>query len=295
MMPAEPRRSRAVVGLLVLASLTVLTLDASHRSSSRSPVDPLRSAVAAVLGPVEHGTTAAFTPLTDIPGYFRGVDELRRRNDSLQAANHALVQRLRLAEAVQAPRNAEIRGISRFADVSHFSLVAAQVVALGPAQSFSRTVTIDAGTSSGVVPDLTVVNADGLVGRVIAATRSSATVLLIIDSKSTVGGRLGDSMELGFLSGDGDLSATGSLQLSLVDHKVSAQVGDTIVSWGSHGGVPYVAGVPIGQVVDVRSSPAELTQTATIRPFVDFSSLDLVSVVTSSRPAGTDLAQGSAP
>jgi rod shape-determining protein MreC len=294
MMPPELRRSRVVVGLLVLASLTILTVDASHRSS-RSPIDPLRSAVAAVLGPVEHGTTAAFSPLTDIPGYLQGVDELRRRNDSLQAANHALVQRLRLAEVVQAPRNAEIRGINRFADASHFSLVAAQVVALGPAQSFSRTVTIDAGTSSGVVPDLTVVNADGLVGRVVAATRSSATVLLIIDSKSTVGGRLGDSMELGFLAGDGDLSASGSLQLSLVDHKVSAQVGDTVVSWGSHGGAPYVAGVPIGQVVDVRSSPAELTQTATIRPFVDFSSLDLVSVVTSSRPTGTDIAQGSTP
>jgi rod shape-determining protein MreC len=292
MSPAEPRRSRAVVGVLVLASLTLLTVDASSSSKS-SPVDPLRSAVAAVLGPVERSATAAFTPVTDFPGYLSGVQDLRRRNDALETANHTLVQRLRVAEAVRQPRAAELRGISRFADASSFHLVPAQVVALGPAQSFSRTVTIDAGTSSGVEPDLTVVNADGLVGRVIAATRSTATVLLIIDSKSTVGGRLGASMELGFLEGDGDISANGTLQLSLVDHLVSARVGDAVVSWGSRGGAPYVAGVPIGQVASVRSSPAELTQTATIRPYVNFSSLDLVGVVTSSRKASTQLAQGS--
>jgi rod shape-determining protein MreC len=291
MIPEGPRRSRAVLGLLVLASVTILTLDASS-PSRRSPMDPLRTAVGAVLGPVEHGASAAFAPLTDIPTYLQGVNDLRRRNDALQASKSALVQRLRLAEAVQQPRNAEIQGIDRFATTTSLSLVAAQVVALGPAQSFSRTVTIDAGTSSGVVPDLTVVNADGLVGRVIAATRSTATVLLVIDSKSTVGGRLGHSMELGFLQGDGDVSSSGSLQLSLVDHRVSAQVGDTVVSWGSHGGAPYVAGVHIGRVVAVRSSPAELTQTATIRPFVDFSSLDLVAVVTSTRPAGPRLASG---
>jgi rod shape-determining protein MreC len=291
MTPAEPRRSRAVVSLLVLASVTIATVDASHPTGS--PVDPLRSAVADVFGPVEHVATAAFAPVTGIPDYLRGVQDLRRRNDALEASNHALVQRLRRADAVQQPRNAEIRGISRFAHATSRTLVAAQVVALGPAQSFSRTVTIDAGTSSGVVPDETVVNADGLVGRVIAATRTTATVLLIIDSKSTVGGRLGSSMELGFLTGDGDLSSSGSLQLSLVDHKVSAGVGDTVVSWGSRGGTPYVPGVPIGRVVAVRSSPAELTQTATIRPFVDFSSLDLVGVVTSSKSPETSLAQGS--
>jgi rod shape-determining protein MreC len=292
MTPVEPRRSRAVVGLLVLASLTLLTVDASSSQGS-SPLDPLRSGVAAVFGPVERGATAAFAPVTDIPGYLSGVRDLRRRNDALEAANHALVQRLRVAHALQQPRADEIRGMSRFADASSLELVSAQVVALGPAQSFSRTVTIDAGTSSGVVPDLTVVNADGLVGRVIAATRSTATVLLIIDAKSTVGGRLGASMELGFLEGDGDVSDNGSLQLSLVDHLVSARVGDPVVSWGSRGGSPYVAGVPIGQVVSVRSSPAELTQTATIRPYVNFSSLDLVGVVTSSHTASTQLAQGS--
>jgi rod shape-determining protein MreC len=76
---------------------------------------------------------------------------------------------------------------------------------------------------------------------------------------------------------------------------VSPTVGDTVTSWGSRDGAPYVAGVPIGTVVDVRSSPADLTETATVQPFVDFSSLDVVAVVTAKRRASGDQAQGSLP
>ena len=91
-------------------------------------------------------------------------------------------------------------------------------------------------------------------------------------------------MELGFLDGDGDVSGDGTLELSLVDHTVSPREGDRVVTWGSRNGAPYVAGVPVGWVVSVRSSPAELTETAEIDPFVDFSSLDVVAVVTEAAP-----------
>jgi len=272
----DRRRSRTVAGLLVLASVTIVTLDSS---SGASPLQPARDAVAAVLGPIEDAASSATGPMAAIPDHFRTVDSLRAENARLAAENEALSAQLEAAQAAQ-NRSAEIAGIASMVDASSFDVVAAQVVGVGPAQSFSRTVTIDAGVDQGVVPDLTVINAAGLVGRVVSATRDSATVLLIADAKSTVGGRLGDSMELGFLDGGGAISGAAALELSLVDHTVSPRVGDTVVTWGSRNGAPYVAGVPIGTVVSVHSSPAELTQTATVRPFVDFSSLDVVAVVT---------------
>ena len=77
-----------------------------------------------------------------------------------------------------------------------YALVPARVVGIGAAQSFSRTVTIDAGTDApACAPDLTVVNADGLVGRVLRVTRTTATVLLIVDAESVVGGRVGREHE----------------------------------------------------------------------------------------------------
>jgi rod shape-determining protein MreC len=272
----DRRRSRTVAGLLVLACVTIVTLDSS---AGASPLQPARDAVAGVFGPIEDAASSALSPITAIPDHFRTVGSLRAENARLTQANQELSARLEAEEAAQ-NRSDEISGIASMVDASGFDVVAAQVVGVGPAQSFSKTVTIDAGLDQGVVPDLTVINADGLVGRVVNATRDTATVLLIADAKSTVGGRLGESMELGFLDGDGDISGDGALELSLVDHTISPRIGDNVVTWGSRNGAPYVAGVPIGSVVAVHSSPAELTQTATVRPFADFSSLDVVAVVT---------------
>ncbi|MEJ7706191.1 MAG: rod shape-determining protein MreC [Nocardioidaceae bacterium] len=291
MMSPEPRRSRALVGLLALASLTILTLDARHGESG-SPIDPLRAVVGSVVGPAQIVATSALRPLTDIPAYFQDLDDVRDRNADLQAANDALTAQLRAAPA-NSQHTAEITDVETLADSQDLDVVSAEVVALGAAQSFSRTVTIDAGTDDDVRPDLTVLNSHGLVGRVIAATTDSATVLLIVDSESTVGGRFSGSMELGFLGGNGDLSGQGSLDMSLVDHTESLKEGDGVVTWGSRGGAPYVGGVPIGSVISVHSTPSELTQTAQIAPYVDFSSLDVVAVVTG--PGDADNADLAAP
>jgi rod shape-determining protein MreC len=40
-----------------------------------------------------------------------------------------------------------------------------------------------------------------------------------------------------------------------------------------------VPGVPIGEVISVKSSPGLLTKSAKVKPFVKISALDLVSVV----------------
>ena len=133
-------------------------------------------------------------------------------------------------------------------------------------------------------PDLTVVNNDGLVGRVLRVTRTTATVLLIVDSDSVVGGRVGSSMDVGFLRGRGTLAGDGRLDLELIDDTAVPARDDAVVTWGSESGGPYVSGVPIGRVTNVFSSLRETSQRAVIEPFVDFGALDLVGVVV---PSGT--------
>ncbi len=277
------RSSRLVVALLVAASLTVITVDAA--SGEDSPVDPARVAVGEVIGPVEAGTATAVRPFRETVAYFAANDELRRDVAKLSAQN----SRLR-SEAEQVPldrnRLAELEGLTGTANQTGYALVAARVVGMGPMQSFSRTVTIDAGTSSGVRKDMTVLNNDGLVGRVISTTRSTANVLLILDTDSVVGGRLGSNSEIGFLRGRGVTGERGRLDLDLVDHSVTPAQGDTVVTWGSQNGVPYVAGIPIGKVESVYSNPRELAKHAVIDPFVDYTALDVVGVVVPRRTQG---------
>lgn len=270
------RPSRGLVLLLLLASFTLITLDA--RGGADSPVDPLRSAAGQLLGPAEEATAVVVRPFVAVPEFFATGRGLRDDVARLEAENASLRSQV-ATSSVDRNRAAELDGLLEGSRETGYALVPARVVAVGPAQSFSRTVTIDAGTSSGVQPDMTVLNSAGLVGRVIRADRSTATVLLVIDRDSVVGGRLGSTMEVGFLRGRGDIDDGGRLDLELVDNAVTPARDDVVVTWGSTNGTPYVSGVPIGRVTAVFSSPRELSKRAVIEPFVDFSSLDLVGVV----------------
>jgi rod shape-determining protein MreC len=269
-------RSRSVLAVLVLASATTLTLD--HQGGAHSALQPARDVVAQALGPVEEQAAVVARPIAQVPDLFRRNKDLRADLARLQAENATLRGQVATTSDVR-HRAAELDALLRTSSRDDLELVPARVVAMGPAQSFTRTVTIDAGTSSGVHPDLTVVNYDGLVGRVVRATATTATVLLVVDEKSVVGARLGSDAEVGFLSGRGDLGGDGRLDLDLVDDSETPGKDDVVVTWGSRGGSPYIAGVPIGRVDSVVASPRDQSKHAVVVPFVDFSSLDLVGVV----------------
>ncbi len=289
-LPARERRWRstgegpppapALLVALVLASLSLMTLD---QVGGGSPLEPVRRAAGEVFGPVEVATTAAVRPFTAVPDWFRSRGSMHDDLIALQAENSRLKSDLATA-GYDRNRLEEYDGLTAAARSLGYSLVPARVVGLGSSQSFSSTVTIDAGSDAGLHPDLTVVNNDGLVGRVLRVTRTTATVLLIVDADSVVGGRVGESMEVGFLHGRGVLGDDGRLDLELVDETAVPAKHDAVVTWGSEAGGPYVSGIPVGRVTTVYSSLRETSQRAVIDPFVDFGALDLVGVVV---PSGT--------
>ena len=281
-MTPRPTPPRALVVALVLASVSLMSLDAG--TDGGSALEPARQAVGEVFGPIEAGTTAVIRPIAGIPDWFRDHDSMRDQIDDLEAANAQLRAEVRTS-GFDRNRLAEYDGLTAAADRLGYALVPARVIGLGSSQSFSATVTIDAGSRAGLHADMTVLNNDGLVGRILRVTRTTATVLLIVDADSTVGGRVGDTMNLGFLSGQGETGDEAGLDLRLVDQSVVPAQDGTVVTWGSDGGAPYVAGVPIGRVTEVFSNLRDSSTRAVIEPFVDFAELDLVGVVV---PQGTE-------
>jgi len=270
----EPPRSLVVA--LVLACVTLITLDLNDTTDS--VLEPARRGLGEVFGPAESVASTVVRPVTAVPDWFRSRDSMRDELDALELENAELRTQVRKS-GYDRNRLAEFDGLTAAAGTLGRAMVPARVIGLGPSQSFSSTVTIDAGSDAGLVPDLTVVNDDGLVGRVLRVTRTTATVLLIIDADSTVGGRVGESMEVGFLRGRGDIGDRGRLDLELVDETVVPARHDTVVTWGSEGGAPYVSGIPVGRITKVFTSLRDQTQRAEIEPFVDFGALDVVGVV----------------
>jgi rod shape-determining protein MreC len=283
---ADRSRLHARMFALVLACLTLMTLD--HHPGAGSPLEPVRAVMGSVFGPVESATSSVVRPVSALGDWLGSQRSMQHDLAALRSENSRLKAQ-QSASQYQRNQLAEYQGLTSAADTLGQALVPAHVVAYGPAQSFSRTVTIDAGSEAGVQPDQTVLDDDGLVGRVLRVTPTTATVLLIVDTESVVGGRVGASMKVGFLQGRGGLGDHGTLDLQLVDQAEAPARGDTIVTWGSKGGAPYVSGVPIGRVTAVYASLRESSQRAVISPYVDFGALDLVGIVV---PSGTHSDRG---
>lgn len=268
--------SRSLLIALVLACVTLMIVDKA--GGEGSPVAAARRTAGEVFGPAEAFVSTVVAPVASLPDALHTNGQLRDQVEELQAENARLRNEARSA-SYAANRRAEASRLCTLAGEAGYALTPARVIAFGSAQSFSDTVTIDAGSDSGLRPDMTVVSGDGLVGRVTSVTSQTATVLLVVDTDSTVGGRVGDSMELGFVHGRGDAGDDGRLDLQLVDRSVVPEKGQEVLTWGSKGGAPYVSGIPIGEVTHVYESLRDTSYRAVIEPYVDFTSLDLVGVV----------------
>ncbi|MDL4777773.1 MULTISPECIES: rod shape-determining protein MreC [Thermomonosporaceae] len=274
----DTRRTRVVLSVLLVTALAMITAD--YRGGDHSPLGGLRGVGAAVFGPVERASAAVVRPvgntldaITDAPGE-------RRRADRLQRDNQRLRERLRAGHLDQ-DRSAQLTRLLGTAGTGGYRIRAAQVISAG--QGFEDTVTIDVGSRSGVRRDMTVMSADGLVGRVTRVGPATATVLLATDVTSSVGSRLEDSKEIGIVQGRGrrGLGNGGRtpLRFQLLDANAPIQVGQRLVTLGSQGESPYVPGVPVGVVEEIGNPAGGLTRTAYVRPFVRFTSLDVVAVV----------------
>ncbi|ORT61781.1 rod shape-determining protein MreC [Streptomyces sp. CB03238] len=268
----DTRESRLLLVLLVAIAFALITVDI--RGGEESPVDGARRAAATVFGPVENSVASAVNPVGNAIAAVRDSGDRHNRIAQLERENAALKAKLGSDDRNRS-RVRELDNLLKKAGAGQYGIKAAEVIAIGAAQGFSWTVTIDAGSNDGIKRDMTVINGDGLVGRVTTVGPSTATVLLASDPDFTVGTRMEKSDELGFATGQGDRP----LSVQLLNGKAKVKPGDRLVTFGSRADKPFVPGVPVGEVIRVDPSTGNLTRNIFVRPYVGFSKLDIVGVV----------------
>lgn len=268
----DTRESRLLLVLLVTIAFALISVDI--RGGNDSPLNGIRSTIASIFGPAQDSVAAGVDPVAHAISAIRESGSRHDRIAELERENTELKQRLG-SRQVDQNRVAELDKMMKIAGAGQYRIKAAQVIAIGAAQAFSWTVTIDAGSADGITRDMTVINGDGLVGRVTTVGASTATVLLANDPDFTVGTRLERSMELGFATGRGDRP----LRVQLLNGRADVKRGDRLVTFGSQEGKPFVPGVPVGKIVGIDAASGGLTRTVQVQPFVGFTRLDLVGVV----------------
>lgn len=263
----DTRRRRVVLVVLLLVSLTLIALG----GGSSGPGKALRGAAGTVLGPVQRAVAAAWQPVHD---FFGGLGQSdRARLDQLQQENDRLRLQQRTNEYAQS-RADELDALLRVANLGQYTILPAQVIAVTPAQGFSNTVLIDAGSKDGLKVGMTVINGDGLVGRVKSVTGSTATVLLAIDPDYKVGVRLSNTLALGWSTGNG---TNQPLTYAPFQNNQAMTPGTVAVTW-QQPQLNIPGGIPVGTIVSNQGAVGS-NRSATVRPFVDFDTLDLVGVV----------------
>ncbi|MFF3464880.1 rod shape-determining protein MreC [Streptomyces sp. NPDC002619] len=268
----DTKESRLLLVLLIAIAFALITVDI--RGGRNSPVDGARQAAAAVFGPIENGVSSAVDPVGNAVAAVRDSGDKHNRLAKLEKENATLKAKLGSDDRNRS-RLKQLDKMLSVAAEGQYGIKGAEVIAIGAAQGFSWTITIDVGANDGIRRDMTVLNGDGLVGRVTTVGPDASTVLLANDPDFTVGTRMEGSDELGFASGQGDRA----LRVELLNGKAEVKKGDRLVTFGSQADKPFVPGVPVGVVSRVDPSGGGLTRTIYVTPFVGFSRLDVVGVV----------------
>lgn len=266
-MRRQNRRQRLTVVVLLLACISLIALDYN------GSLGWAHRAVGDVYGPVERGVDAAAEPVDD---FFRGIPDVKDHQDQideLERENAELKRQLETTGLDRA-RADELRRIRALSSDHGWDTHAARVIDLGPAIGFEWTARINAGSNGGVKEGMTVVAADGLVGRVKRVEATTSLVVLAADPGSSIGVRFIDSGEVGIASGQGH----DPMSYVALDPGKPVKEGETVVT-GPTGDTTYVPDIPVGKVSEVASGGSSATPRISIEPYVGYSSLDLVAVI----------------
>lgn len=263
-------RGRLLLIGLIVTALFLITLDLR----GVSVINGVRNTTQSALSPFQKAGSWAISPFRNFFSDVTNLGRTRNKIEKLTAENN----RLRLA--LQNRKNADaelaqLKSVLDLAGTAEYKVVSAKVISQGSSTSFTNTITIDAGSKSGIRPNMTVISGFGLVGLVKVVYSNSALIELASDPSFKVGARIAGSQQIGILSGQGSRKAL----LQLLDNSTTVKVGDVILARGSSGGRPFVPGVPIGEVTAVDNSASAVTQTADVKFYVNFSTLAVVSVV----------------
>jgi len=263
-------RGRLLVVILIVSALFLITLDLR----GVSVIGGLRSGTHTALSPFQRAGNVMISPVKNFVNDVTHLGRTHNQIEELRKQNQKLREQL-IARKNQDGQIAQLKSILDLAGKASFKVVNAKVISQGSSLAFTRTITIDAGTSNGIQKNMTVISGYGLVGVVKEVFANSALVMLATDPSFKVGVRIAGSQQIGILAGLGSINAN----LQLLDNQTTIKVGDVLLARGSINGRPFVPGVPVGRVTSVSNAAGAVTQSASVRYFTNFGALGVVSVV----------------
>ena len=247
-------RGIAAVGLAVVCALSLMGLPHPHKTyiAERSRAGLLAASQWLFSQAIRYARNEEKSRFLLTQNVQLALDNMRLRE--------AAWENVRLRNALEFRRTDSAKGI-----------IPAEVIGRDPDQIYD-TIVINAGRDRGIVKDMPVVTAEGLVGHIAQVGDSDSVVQLLM--RSRVSALVQSTRAQGIVSWlDGQ-----RFRLRFVEASSMVREGDQVVSSGLGG--RYPKGIPIGTVVEVNQVKRDLVfQQVFIESSVDFPDLEEVFVL----------------
>ena len=255
----QKHREKAILGLLILLSLTLMMLpDTVQFSAARSTLNTL-------LLPVSRGVDFVDDYVT-----------MREENRRLKRVVASLVfERDRLLQ--YRDERERLRRLAAFQEEQFYELTAAEVVGRN-LDRFQTMLVIDKGYNDGLEERMPALSYQGYVGRLVQVFPASSWVQLVCSKNHPVSCIDKRSRVVGIL----EWRERNSFDLTSVSAVEDVQVGDTLLTSGFGGVVPK--GFPVAVVTKVATASDGLSLRVEARSEVKFRSLEEVFVMTDKIP-----------
>jgi len=270
-------------GYLFIGVMLAHVLLISAQVNSKSGVPVLESVTFGIFSEVQRGLSGGVSGIRGVWDGYVGLRHARAENEELKRQLGTTQIELQEQRAL-AERTRGLEKLLEMREQLTLKTTGAEIIGAAATPDF-RTVTIDKGSTSGLQADMAVVAPAGVVGRVVVPSARSAKVQLLIDRNAAAGALIERSRAQGVVVGGGDER----LLMDYVSEVSDVVAGDVVVTSGIDG--IYPKGFVIGRVETVEKSGGAYRR-ITIKPAVDFRSIEEVLVVLTPAPA-SDAGQGS--
>lgn len=264
-------KKHKVLGIIITIIILILIVVLSNNNGENSFIENVGSKI---IMPIQSGFTYLKNKISGNDAFIADVDTLKDENEKLKNKNKELEKSLKEIENIKTENETlkEYMGLTE--KYRNYKTIPGDVINKD-ISNYSRTITLNIGSSDGVKKDMTVIAEEGLVGHVISVTDHTAKVQTIIDPASSVSSMLSTTKES--IVCKGTLEDKTILKAMYIPTEASVIQGDTIQTSGL-GGL-YPKGLQIGTIKKVVDTENLTDRYAQVAVSVDFNKLNSVLVI----------------
>lgn len=265
------QRTPWLFAALLLVNFALMAYDAKDTETKERTVRVWAQAIA---GFVQRPVATVSNSVSGVVGTVSQMQTAVGENETLRERVNQLETEKISSQNLQA-ENERLKSLLNLTKSGGYNSVSAEVIARDPSVWFDL-VTINRGSSSGIVVNMPVVTGEGVVGRVIATSPVTSQIILLTNDKSAVGaivGQIGASNAFGLIRGKG----RDTLEMNHVSGQEKVEVGSVIMTTGQDR--IYPPGLKVGEIIEVKTGSVSSSQTISVKPTANLGSLREVAVL----------------